>query len=447
MKNKSISSFSIIAALIASFGGFLFGYNTGVISGALLFISNKLYLTLAQEAMVVSVILIGAIIGSIIGGIIADRVGRKNTLILTSLLFCIGTFTLVFADDFSELIIGRILSGFGVGIASIVVPLYISEMSESSYRGALVSMNQLAIVTGMLSAYIINFAFANSGNYKAMFACGFLPAFVLFFGMLFIPDTPSFLASKSKFAKAKKVLRKIGRNKKDEEAFLKNHKNKRKSVSLKTLFSPSVIKSLIIGIGLCVFQQITGINTVFYYAPKIFKIAGFQTAGGAIFATVGLGIVNLIMTIVAMILLDRSGRRKLLVIGISGMIISLFILGFSFLFDPKDTGIVSVISLMGYVAFFAMSLGPIAWLMISEIFPLGIRGRAMGIATFSNWLCNYIVSVSFLYLVKYFTIGGTFWIYSFISMLALIFVLKKVPETKNKSLEDIQKIINKDNPC
>jgi len=436
-KGSSIPAFTLFATIVAAFGGLLFGYHTAVISGALLFLENVFSLSIFEQQLIVSTILLGALLSAIFGGSLADHFGRRVTLFLTSFLFIIGTYLLSSAYSIFELIVGRFITGLGVGLASLVVPLYIAEMSPSKNRGMLVSFNQFAITIGILSAFLINYGFAREAGWRWMFGLAFIPSFLQLIGLFFITDTPSWFISHGKRAKAYNILEKTRKVRKDEEV-LADKNISRKEAKFKHLFDKSVRPAFLVGVGLSVFQQITGINKVIYYAPRIFQLAGFETAKSAILATLTVGIVNVAVTILALWLIDRIGRRPLLIVGTLGMAIALAVLGIFFAI-PTNTGFVAVIAVIAYVCFFAIGLGPIAWLIISEIFPLRVRGRAMGVAVFSNWFSNYIVSLTFLTLINVLGTSFTFWLYALICLIALWFVFRKVPETKGKSLEQIQK--------
>jgi len=436
----SFTGYTLFVSLIAAIGGLLFGYNTSVISGALLVISEQLKLTILQQELVVSILLIGAIFGAAIGGALADRYGRKIMLIITAFLFIISTCYLTITSTFIGLLIGRVIGGIAIGIASLVVPLYIAEMSAPQSRGALVSLNQLAITIGILLAYGIDYVFASQNGWRSMFGFGLFPAALFFLGLFFIPETPSFLSRVGKKHKALEIFKKISTSKIQSDLL---DVDGAKTGTWANVFSKAVRPALIVGVLISIFQQITGINTVIYYAPRIFQLAGLQSASSAILATFGVGVVNVLLTIVALWLIDRAGRRRLLIIGISGMIASLVLLGFAFIGAIPSLGIVAVLSLMCYVAFFAISLGPVAWLIISEIYPLEVRGKAMSIATFANWGCNFIVSLTFLSLIEWLGSAGAFWLYAAIAMLALWFVMVKVPETKGQTLSKIQEFWKK----
>lgn len=438
-KKLKFTNYSLFVSCIAAIGGILFGYNTSVVSGVLLFITRDFYLTTLEQELVVSTLLIGALIGALAGGFVADHLGRKKTLFLTLALFFIGVLMLTNAEGFNTLLTGRFITGLAVGIVSMAVPLYIAEMSPPEHRGALVSLNQLCITIGILIAYIVTFSFSNEGAWRTMFGFAFIPIAIQFIGLFFIPETPSWLFSHNRKESAEKVLHKIriaNPNHHLVEAEKKEDTPTRKG--WRELFSPEVRRPFLIGIGVAVFQSITGINTVIYYAPRIFQLAGFEKAETALFATVLVGAVNVIMTVISLWLIDRLGRRALLIGGLIGMALSLIILGISFLIQGEASGLTAIAAMLFYVSFFAISLGPVAWLIISEVYPLGIRGRAMGIATFSNWVCNYFVSLTFLTLLQELGTAGTFWLYAIICFLGLWFVIKLVPETKGKTFEQIQ---------
>lgn len=437
-KRITVTGYSIFVSCVAAIGGILFGYNASVISGVLLFITQDFHLTTFQQEIIVSTLLIGALIGALLGGMIADWVGRKKTLFFTLILFFIGVLTLTEATGFQMFLVGRFVSGLAVGIVSMAVPLYIAEMSPPRSRGALVSLNQLCITIGILVSYIVSYAYASEANWRGMFSFAFLPIILQFVGLFFISETPSWLRTRNKSARAEKILQRIRGTK---EVSLKEVNKVEDTATKKqwsALFAKTVRLPFLIGIGVSVFQAITGINTVIYYAPRIFQLAGFEATETALFATILVGAVNVVVTIGALWLIDRIGRRPLLICGLIGMGLCLIILGIAFLYEGDAAALASVVSLITYVAFFAVSLGPVTWLIVAEIYPLGIRGRAMGIAIFTNWLANFFVSLTFLTLIDKLTATGTFWLYAVICFLGLWFVIKLVPETKGKTFEQIQ---------
>ncbi|HKM85117.1 MAG TPA: sugar porter family MFS transporter [Terriglobales bacterium] len=436
------SGFVYVAAVFAALGGLLFGYDTGVISGAVLFITKQFALSLFPTELVVAVVLLGAAVGALSGGRIADWLGRRLTLFITSLIFIAGAIVCALARSLPILVAGRLIVGLGIGLSS-VVPVYISEISPANARGWQASLYQLAITIGILSAYLVDYAFAGSEGWRWMLGLAAIPGVLLGLGMIALPETPRWLLERGRADDARKVLRRI-RGNADIEAEFQDIQNTLSVASERGRFSdlllPAVRPALIIGVGLAVFQQVTGINTVIYYAPHIIQAAGISSASGAILATAGVGLVNVIMTVVSMMLIERVGRRPLLLTGIVGMIISLGVLGLAFQLSIRSTTLawVAVITLMAYVASFAISLGPIFWLLIAEIYPLRIRGLASGTAATSNWASNLVVSLTFLSLVQVLGPSWTFWLYGVMAIAAWIFSYYLVPETKGRTLEEIE---------
>lgn len=432
-----------VVAIVASLGGLLSGYDTGVISGALLFINETWILPDTLQGFLVSSVLIGAVIGAATNGVLADMFGRKKIILATALIFILGSIMCAFAPNVYVLIASRIFVGFAVGIVNFVVPLYLSEISPKNLRGTLVSLYQWAITSGILFSYFINAAFAqNVYNWRLMLFAGVLPGLVLFVGMCLMSDTPRWLVSKNREDEAKTVFKKIEPDL-DTEKEIQEIKMTLKSEGQEKIFrfKRFMIMPFVVGVGIMFAQICTGINTIIYYAPTIFKTAGFDSNLTAIYATTGIGVVNFVMTIVAVFFTDRLGRKPLLYFGLTGVMLSLFALGTSFAFaDVLGTSLkwVAVGSLVTYIICFAMSLGPIGWILVSEVFPLKIRGVAMSICTVSNFAFNFFVVGSFPVLLH--RIGGawTFWIFGIVSLLCIIFVYFFVPETKGISLEEIE---------
>ena len=434
-----------IVAIIASLGGLLSGYDTGVISGALLFINESWDLSESLQGIVVSSVLIGAVIGAATNGILADIFGRKKVIIATAIIFILGSILCGFAPNVYVLIISRIFVGLAVGIVNFVIPLYLSEISPKAVRGTLVSLYQWAITAGILFSYFINAAFAQAVfNWRWMLLAGVLPGLVLLVGMCFMSDTPRWLISKNKDDAAQKVLKKIEPDV-DIESEVKEIKRTLKlndrTSGEKFRFKKWMIMPFVVGIGIMFAQICTGINTIIYYAPTIFKVAGFDSNLNAIYATTGIGVVNFLMTIVAVFFTDRLGRKPLLYFGLTGVMLSLAALGCAFAFESalgSNLKYVAVGSLVTYIICFAMSLGPIGWILVSEVFPLKIRGIAMSICTVSNFAFNFFVVGSFPILIH--KIGGayTFWGFAVVSFLCILFVYFFVPETKGISLEQIE---------
>lgn len=432
-----------VVAIVASLGGILSGYDTGVISGALLFINETWLLPDTLQGFLVSSVLIGAVIGAATNGVLADMFGRKKIIMATAVIFIIGSIMCAFAPNVYVLIISRIFVGFAVGIVNFVVPLYLSEISPKNLRGTLVSLYQWAITSGILFSYFINAAFAQAVyNWRWMLFAGVLPGLILFVGMCLMSDTPRWLVSKNRDKEAKAVFKKIEPDV-DSDKEIQDIKTTLNSEGQdeKFKFKKWMIMPFVVGVGIMFAQICTGINTIIYYAPTIFKTAGFDSNLTAIYATTGIGVVNFVMTIVAVFFTDRLGRKPLLYFGLIGVMLSLFALGTSFAFAGvlgSSLKWVAVGSLVTYIICFAMSLGPIGWILVSEVFPLKIRGVAMSICTVSNFAFNFFVVGSFPILLH--RIGGawTFWMFGFVSLLCIIFVYFFVPETKGISLEQIE---------
>ena len=434
-----------VVAIVASLGGLLSGFDTGVISGALLYINETWNLSDYLQGILVSSVLIGAVIGAATNGILADIFGRKKIIIATALIFITGSILCGLAPNIYVLILSRILVGLAVGIVNFVVPLYLSEVSPKQLRGTLVSLYQWAITAGILFSYVINAAFAQAVySWRWMLFAGVFPGLILLIGMMFLSDTPRWLISKNRDDEAKKVFQKIEPDiDVDEEIrqIKETLKPEKDTVDKKFRFKKWMIMPFIVGIGIMFAQICTGINTIIYYAPTIFKIAGFDSNLNAIYATTGIGVVNFLMTVVAIFFTDRLGRKPLLYFGLTGVMLSLLALGCAFQFEHvlgANLKWVAVGSLVSYIVCFAFSLGPVGWVLVSEVFPLKIRGLAMSICTVSNFAFNFFVVGSFPILIN--RLGGaiTFWGFAAVSFLCILFVFFFVPETKGISLEQIE---------
>ncbi len=437
---EKFTAYLLIAVITATLGGLLFGYFTAAISGALIFLAPAFHLDVFEQGVVVSLILIGCVFGAVIAGPCTEFVGRKKTLALSAALFIIGGCILAVCDSYTTLLIGRFISGLAVGITSLAAPLYISEISPPRYRGMFVSSYQLAITFGILLSFFVNYCFSASGSWRWMFAIGILPALLQMIALFFVAETPPWLFKQGLEEKAIGILQKLrhGKNWMNQIDAMKSVASPHKTGTWKTLFSPKLRFVLIIGFLLSVFQQITGINTVIYYAPKIFEIAGFPSATSALVATLGVGIVNFLVTILSVYLLDRVGRRSLLLVGALGMAVSLLVLAFAFFVSTPFIDKIAVLSLMAYVSFFAIGLGPVTWVLLSEIYPLKVRSKAMSTAIFANWGFNYLVSLTFLDLIQGLKAQGTFLLFAVISLIAFWFIHRFIPETRGKSLEEIE---------
>jgi sugar porter (SP) family MFS transporter len=419
----------------------LFGYDIGVISGAILFVKKAFSLSSGLEEIVVSSVLLGSLAGAIAGGALADRLGRRKLMIVTAVIFCFGAIGASLAPGTPWLIAARIVAGVAIGAASFVAPLYISEIAPVDIRGKLVSINQVALTSGIVISYCVDYAFAPSQAWRWMFAGAVIPAAAFCLGLMFIPDSPRWLAASGHMDLAKSALQRIrSPDKVDAELKEIQANASQPKGSWSELLGPALRPAMIVGVGLAIAQQVTGINTVIYYAPTIFKFAGLSSASVAILASVGVGMVNVVLTIVAMQLIDKVGRRPLLLVSLAGMAISLGFLGVAFALPQFKgaLGWIAVSSLMIYVGSFAVGLGPVFWLVLSEIYPLRIRGRAMSVGTVTNWGFNLLVALTFLTLTQVIGKASTFWLYGAVTVGAWFFAFLMVPETKGKTLEQIE---------
>jgi sugar porter (SP) family MFS transporter len=433
----------VLTAAIAGLGGLLFGYDTGVIAGALLFIKGDFDLGSFAQGLVVAAVPIGAVAGAGFAGPAADRYGRRLMILLAAAVFIVGALASAAAPSVEVLVGARIVIGVAIGLASAAAPVYISEVAPPESRGRLVSFFQLAVTIGILIAYLVGLAFDGIEGWRWMLGLGVVPALALAFGMLRMPQSPRWLVMTGDDFAARATLAKIRVD--DPDTIDRELEEIRDSLDAEPgawseLLTPVVRAALVVGVGLAILQQVTGINTVIYYAPTIVEFTGVNSSAGSILAAVGVGVINVGMTVVALRLLDRAGRRTLLMVGVSGMSISLFALGAAFVGGGGSTlsSIVAIGSLMAYVACFAVSLGPIFWLLNAEIYPLSVRSKAAGVGTMANWTFNFIVSLTFLLLIEALGRPGAFWLYGGIGVFTLIFCWKLVPETKGKRLEDIQ---------
>lgn len=440
MKIK-VSSFVIF--IFAALSGLLFGYDTGVISGAILFIQEQMHLDSWQQGWVVSSVLLGAILGSAIIGPMSDKYGRRKLVLVSSVIFFVGALGSAFAPQFLTLIISRIVLGLAVGASSALIPTYLAELSPAEKRGSMSSLFQLMVMSGILLAYITNYSF--SGVYigwRIMLGFAALPAVILLIGSLILPESPRFLVKDGRVKEAREVLEQMNKNNKsvvDNELAQINKQAEIKSGGIKELFGNFVRPALVIGFGLAVFQQIMGCNTVLYYAPTIFTQVGFGVEA-ALIAHIGIGIFNVIITVIAVMIMDKFDRKKMLIYGAIGMGISLIVMSFSMKFSEGSftASIICVIALTVYIAFFSATWGPVMWVMIGEVFPLNIRGLGNSFSSVINWTANMIVSLTFPVLLNYFGTGSLFMGYGIICFVAIWFVSRKVFETRNRSLEEIE---------
>ena len=431
------------AAALTAVGGILFGYDTGVIGGVLPNISDDFTLdTPFLQGTVVSILLVGAAVGALIAGRVADTLGRRRAIIVTSVVFVVALLLSIVAPSFWVLLLSRFLIGVGVGSASFVVPVYIGEIAPPERRGALVSLNQLSVTMGILVSQLVAYFLAGSGDWRISVGLALAPAVVLGLGMIREPESPAWLVRQGRDDEARTVLRTL---RDSEEAIeveideIRGTATEEEKGAKRSLLAPKLRPAMILGITLAVVQQITGVNTVIYFAPTVLENAGLG-AQAALLALLVVGLTNVVMTIVAIKVIDRVGRRALLIWGMSGMTLGLIGLAVAFLFDINGAGaIATTLVLAFYVGSFAVSLGPVVWLLISEIFPLAVRGRASSVATMANWIANFVVAVSYLSIISAIGETATFGAYAVVTVLSLVYVVKAVPETKNRSLSDIER--------
>jgi sugar porter (SP) family MFS transporter len=436
---RSGNPFLFRLAAIAALGGLLFGYDTGVISGALLFIGPDLHASSFEQQAVVGSLLLGAVLGAIIAGWASEALGRRRSTLIAGCIYTVGALLCAFAPTVGVLIAARFILGLAVGCASFVAPMYIAELAPKRIRGGMVSFNQLAIVTGILIAYIVNFALKGApSEWRWMLGLGAIPGLILAIGMVALPESPRWLVKRGREDEARDVLGRAREGDVDEE-ISEIKEVVQEEGSLRDILVDAVRPLLVIGLALAIFQQLIGINTVIYYAPTILKSAGVATSG-AIQQTVFIGLTNLVFTILAVLLLDRLGRRALLLTGTAGCVIALIALGAYFASPTlqSSAGWLALTSLIVYIASFAIGLGPVFWLMISEIFPLHLRGPAMAACTVANWAFNFAISFTFLTLTHAITKQGTFWLYAGLGVIALWFFATRVPETRGRTLEEIE---------
>ncbi len=446
-------SYLVLICFVATLGGLLFGYDTAVIAGAIGFLKQHFGLSPMQEGWTAASALVGCVLGAMLAGVMSDHLGRKKVLILCAILFIISAIGTAVPQSQLVFVIYRALGGIGVGAASMTSPMYIAEVSPARIRGRMVSLNQLAIVFGMLAVYFVNFAISNAGDetwnvatgWRWMFASETIPAVALLVLLMLVPESPRWLVKQQRSDEALVILTRVnGAQLAQEEVVSIKETVNMESESLSQLFEPGMRIVLAIGIILAVLQQVTGINVFLYYAPEIFKaIAGAGTTA-AMLQTIVVGVVNMGFTVIAIWTVDRLGRKPLMILGYFGMAVSLAALGLAAYFE--QTRVWVLLFILSYIACFALSVGPVTWVILSEIFPTRIRGRAMAIATVCLWAANFLVSQTFpmldderSWLVQHFHHAFPFWLYALLSLCAVVFLVLFVPETKGRTLEEIER--------
>jgi sugar porter (SP) family MFS transporter len=432
-------------------GGLLFGYDTGVISGAILFIKEDFGLSPFLEGAVVAALLLGAMVGAGLAGPLSDHLGRRRLILIAAVTFAVGALGAAAAPTVGALLAARFVLGLAVGSAALIVPLYLSEIAPTHVRGAIASLNQLMIVVGILAAFVVNAIFASSGDWRLMVGLAVVPSLVLLFGMLAMPDSPRWLVSRGREDDARAVLARTHSDDEVEQEIreIRKVEQSEERTGLRELRAPWLRPALMVAIGLAVFQQFIGINTIIYFAPTTLTNVGYGDEA-AIYANIVIGVLNVAMTLLAIRLVDRLGRKPLLVAGLAGMVLSLTVLGVSSLAlaepnSPTDPGaIITLLCLGGFIAAFAATWGPVVWVMLPEILPLSVRGAAMGVAIFLHWGANFLVSQTFPVLLDGFGPGPVFLGYAVIGVVAYAFVRRFVTETKGRSLEEIEAALQRD---
>lgn len=429
-------------SFIAGLGGILYGFDMGIIAAAMIFVRSSFNLSTKMEEVVVSVVLIGAMMGAIVGGTIADHFGRRSTLLWGGIIFIAGSLLAPLSSNVAALIVARLLLGLAIGFTSVTAPVYVSELAPPQSRGMLIGLYQFALTLGIALADLVGYWLAGGHAWRLMFGIGAIPAALFLMLILTVPESPRWLVIHGRGREAESVLKTYT----DDSGTALLLRDISTSLTVTTerrwdaLWSPGVRGALFIGVGFTILQQVTGINTVIYYGPQIFSLAGVESDRSAIFATFLVAAVNVVATVIALVLVDRLGRKPLLYCGVGGMTLSLFLLSFAFhsqLEMRHSLGIIATICLMVFITCFAFSMGPIGWILVAEVFPLRLRGRGVAAATLGSCGANFLVSMTFLSLIKEAGSSVTFSIYGGFCVLTLLFVRFVIPETKGLELESI----------
>ncbi|MEJ8647398.1 sugar porter family MFS transporter [Streptomyces sp. MS1.AVA.3] len=442
--------------VFGALGGILWGYDTGVISGAMLFIKNDIALTPFLEGLVVSGLLVGAMLGAGLSGRLSDSWGRRRLILAASGVFILGTLGASFAFGPASLIVFRFVIGIGVGIASVVVPLYLTELAPKQLRGGLTSLMQLLVTVGIFVAYVTDYLLADAEAWRWMIGLGVVPAAVLALGIITQPESPRWLVGKGRTDEARTVLTRLrgdagaaGEELAEIERAERTERERSEPLTLRRLLSPRLRPVFVVGMLLVLFQNFVGINTIIYYAPTLLTDIGFGS-GGAILANVGIGLLNMLMTLPAMRLIDRKGRKPLLLFGALGMCAAMVLLAVTNLSGLGYGALLSVLTLLGialYIASFAISWGPVQWVMLPELFPMRIRAAAVSLCVLFNWLFNMIVALVFPSLLHAWGAGVNFLFFAGTTLLAFLFVQRLLPETKGRSLEEIEQDLLRGRPA
>ena len=461
MKSTINFGYLIFLSVVAALGGFLFGYDTAVISGTIAQVTQLFQLDALQQGWYVGCALVGSIVGVLFAGILSDKLGRKLTMVISAVLFSTSALGCALSADFAQLVIYRIIGGVGIGVVSIVSPLYISELAVAQYRGRLVSLYQLAVTVGFLGAYLVNYqllAWAESGTqlsvdwlnkifitevWRGMLGMETLPAILFFIIIFFIPESPRWLIVRGKELKAVNILEKIYNSITEAKSQLNETKSVLTSETKSEwslLMKPGIFKAVIIGVCIAILGQFMGVNAVLYYGPSIFENAGLS-GGDSLFYQVLVGLVNTLTTVLALVIIDKVGRKKLVYYGVSGMVVSLILIGLYFLFGDS-LGVSSLFLLvffLFYVFCCAVSICAVVFVLLSEMYPTKVRGLAMSIAGFALWIGTYLIGQLTPWMLQNLTPAGTFFLFAVMCVPYMLIVWKLVPETTGKSLEEIER--------
>ena len=461
MKSTINFGYLIFLSVVAALGGFLFGYDTAVISGTIAQVTQLFQLDALQQGWYVGCALVGSIVGVLFAGILSDKLGRKLTMVISAVLFSTSALGCALSADFAQLVVYRIIGGVGIGVVSIVSPLYISELAVAQYRGRLVSLYQLAVTVGFLGAYLVNYqllAWAESGTqlsvdwlnkifitevWRGMLGMETLPAILFFIIIFFIPESPRWLIVRGKELKAVNILEKIYNSITEAKSQLNETKSVLTSETKSEwslLMKPGIFKAVIIGVCIAILGQFMGVNAVLYYGPSIFENAGLS-GGDSLFYQVLVGLVNTLTTVLALVIIDKVGRKKLVYYGVSGMVVSLILIGLYFLFGDS-LGVSSLFLLvffLFYVFCCAVSICAVVFVLLSEMYPTKVRGLAMSIAGFALWIGTYLIGQLTPWMLQNLTPAGTFFLFALMCVAYMLIVWKLVPETTGKSLEEIER--------
>lgn len=441
-----------LIATISAITGFLFGYDEGIIAGTLHVLVKEFSINHLQTGVMTSALPFGAIFGSmLLAGRYAQYVGRKPLLVVVATLYILGGVIVSLAPSIMMVTVARIILGLAIGAGAVVAPLYISETAPASIRGRLVTIYQLAITIGILCSFLINYFLVEEVSWRLIYSTIVLPAVGLFIGVLLLPESPRWLVFRGEDNKALQILKRLRANLSEKEILAEHAAigeivKAEKPEKWQALFTSANRPVVIIGIALFMFQQLSGINTVIYYAPSIFAQAGFESTSSQILATVVIGLVNVLSTVLAMSLVERLGRFNLLSLGFIGTSVSLAAIFIGSLVQFPYMSWLSLVALMSYIVFFAISIGPLPWVMMSEIFPLKLRGAGMGLSSVSNWFFNAVVVLLFPIVSATLGVANTFGVFSVLCLLGYFFTARYIPETQGITLEAIEAYVNSGKP-